>query len=65
MPRSKVDGWEAQGQFPSHDLFKRLGNLGLLGLTKPVKYGGQGLLGCMLVQATLIVDRFYIGSDDR
>ena len=29
--------------FPSHELFKKLGNLGFLGLNKPVEFGGQGL----------------------
>ena len=38
-----VDAWEADEMFPAHELFKKLGNLGLLGLTKPVEYGGAGL----------------------
>src|SRR5207249_80613 len=38
-----VDKWEEAGIFPAHELFKKLGNLGFLGLTKPVEYGGQGL----------------------
>ena len=38
-----VDEWEAAGRFPAHELFKKLGNLGLLGLNKPVEYGGLGL----------------------
>src|ERR1700674_2114983 len=38
-----VDEWEEAGIFPAHELFKKLGNLGFLGLTKPVEYGGQGL----------------------
>src|SRR5437762_10798159 len=38
-----VDEWEKAGQFPSHELFKKLGNLGFLGLNKPVEFGGQGL----------------------
>src|SRR5205823_7728932 len=38
-----VDAWEEAGIFPAHELFKKLGNLGFLGLTKPVEYGGQGL----------------------
>ncbi len=29
--------------FPAHQVFKRLGQLGLLGLTKPEEYGGAGL----------------------
>lgn len=38
-----VDAWEAQGRFPAHELFKKLGDLGFLGLNKPVEFGGQGL----------------------
>lgn len=38
-----VDQWEADGIFPAHELFKKLGNLGFLGLNKPVEFGGQGL----------------------
>jgi citronellyl-CoA dehydrogenase len=35
--------WEAAGQFPAHEVFKKLGNLGLLGLKYPEEYGGAGL----------------------
>ncbi len=38
-----VDEWEAAEIFPAHDVFKKLGNLGMLGLTKPEEYGGAGL----------------------
>ncbi|WP_024538964.1 acyl-CoA dehydrogenase family protein [Comamonas badia] len=38
-----VDTWEAAEIFPAHQVFKGLGDLGLLGLTKPVEYGGMGL----------------------
>jgi citronellyl-CoA dehydrogenase len=38
-----VDEWEKAGIFPAHEVFKKLGDLGFLGLTKPVEYGGQGL----------------------
>ncbi|GAB3658749.1 acyl-CoA dehydrogenase family protein [Ramlibacter alkalitolerans] len=38
-----VDAWEAAEIFPAHEVFKRLGQLGLLGLTKPEAYGGAGL----------------------
>src|SRR6476619_4098989 len=38
-----VDEWEAAEEFPAHQVFKRLGDLGMLGLTKPEKYGGMGL----------------------
>ncbi|HEX8035870.1 MAG TPA: acyl-CoA dehydrogenase family protein [Ktedonobacterales bacterium] len=38
-----VDEWEEAGAFPAHDLFKKMGDLGFLGLTYPEAYGGQGL----------------------
>ena len=38
-----VDQWENEGQYPAHKIFKILGNAGLLGINKPVEYGGQGL----------------------
>ena len=38
-----VDEWEAAEIFPAHEVFKGLGKLGLLGLTKPEAYGGMGL----------------------
>ena len=38
-----VDEWEAAEMFPAHEVFKKLGNLGLLGLTKPEAFGGAGL----------------------
>ena len=38
-----VDEWEEAEIFPAHEVFKKLGNLGLLGLTKPEEYGGAGL----------------------
>lgn len=38
-----VDEWEEAEIFPAHKVFKGLGDLGLLGVTKPVEYGGMGL----------------------
>ncbi len=38
-----VDEWEAAEIFPAHEVFKGLGQLGLLGLCKPEAYGGMGL----------------------
>ncbi|MEI6025241.1 MAG: acyl-CoA dehydrogenase family protein [Betaproteobacteria bacterium] len=38
-----VAAWEAAGEFPSHQVFKQLGNLGLLGLKYPEGFGGAGL----------------------
>lgn len=37
------DQWEADGIFPAHEVFKKMGDLGLLGIAKPVEYGGMGL----------------------
>jgi citronellyl-CoA dehydrogenase len=37
-----VDGWEEAGIFPAHELFPKLGALGLLGLEYDPAYGGQG-----------------------
>jgi len=38
-----VDEWEEAGRFPAHTLFKKMGDLGLLGICKPVEDGGSGL----------------------
>ncbi|MBW1819331.1 MAG: acyl-CoA dehydrogenase family protein [Deltaproteobacteria bacterium] len=38
----KVDEWE-ETTTPLHELFKKMGGLGLLGITYDEKYGGQGL----------------------
>jgi citronellyl-CoA dehydrogenase len=38
-----VDQWEAEGAFPAHELFAKLGKQGLLGVTKPSRYGGMEL----------------------
>ncbi len=38
-----VDEWEAAGAFPAHELFRKLGDLGFLGLNKPTEFGGLGL----------------------
>lgn len=37
------DQWEKEGIFPAHELFKKMGDLGLLGIAKPTEYGGMGL----------------------
>ena len=37
------DEWEAAGTFPMRELFKKMGGLGLLGISKPEEYGGMGL----------------------
>ena len=38
-----VEEWEEAGIFPAHEVFRKLGDLGLLGLTKPEAYGGAAL----------------------
>jgi citronellyl-CoA dehydrogenase len=38
-----AEEWEAAGIFPAHELFKKMGQQGLLGIHKPEKYGGQAL----------------------
>ena len=49
-----VEQWEEDEIFPAHEVFKGLGDLGLLGLTKPEAYGGAGLdysYGMAMVEA--------------
>lgn len=38
-----VDEWEEQGKAPLHDIFKKMGELGFLGIRYDTKYGGEGL----------------------
>ena len=38
-----ADEWEEREQFPSHELFKKLGDLGLLGIKYDPEFGGLGL----------------------
>lgn len=38
-----VDEWEQSGLFPAKALFKKMGDLGLLGISKPIENGGMGL----------------------
>ncbi len=38
-----IPEWEKANEFPSHQIFKKLGDLGLLGLKYPEEYGGLGL----------------------
>lgn len=38
-----VDDWEAAEIFPAHELFKKMGDAGFLGINKPQEYGGMGL----------------------
>ena len=38
-----VDEWEKAEIFPAHEVFKKMGKLGFLGITKPQAHGGLGL----------------------
>ena len=38
-----IDEWEKARIFPAHQVFKRAGELGMLGITYDAKYGGSGL----------------------
>jgi citronellyl-CoA dehydrogenase len=38
-----VKEWEAAGIWPAREVFKKMAKLGLLGISKPEKFGGQGL----------------------
>src|SRR5271156_4604106 len=37
-----VNEWEKEEIFPAHEVFKKMGDKGFLGITKPEKYGGAG-----------------------
>ncbi len=38
-----VDEWEEAKAFPAHEVFKKLGDAGFLGITRSLEYGGMGL----------------------
>ena len=38
-----VDQWEDEQAIPAHELFKKLGGAGFLGIARPVAWGGMGL----------------------
>jgi citronellyl-CoA dehydrogenase len=38
-----LPAWEKAGIFPAHQLFKKMGDLGLLGVKYPTEFGGLGL----------------------
>src|SRR6266849_959925 len=38
-----VDEWEQAGIFPAHELFKKMGSQGFLGIHKPETFGGLGV----------------------
>lgn len=37
-----IEEWEREEMYPAHDIFKKLGDLDLLGISKPEEYGGLG-----------------------
>ena len=38
-----TEQWEKEQMFPAHEVFKKFGDAGLLGINKPSEYGGLGL----------------------
>jgi citronellyl-CoA dehydrogenase len=38
-----VEDWEREGTWPAHEILKKMGDLGLLGIAKPEAVGGLGL----------------------
>ena len=58
-----VDEWEAAEIFPAHEVFRKMGQLGFLGITKPEAYGGMGMgIGVQANMATPALASF--GSDE-
>jgi citronellyl-CoA dehydrogenase len=39
----QIEAWEAAGIFPAKEIFRKAGDLGLLGIVYEEEYGGQGL----------------------
>jgi citronellyl-CoA dehydrogenase len=57
-----VKEWEEAGIFPAHEVMKKLGALGLLGITKPVEYGGLGLDYSYAVEFARALGNCHCGS---
>ena len=38
-----LEAWEREGSWPAHEVLKKMGDLGLLGICKPEEVGGLGL----------------------
>ena len=38
-----IEAWEKDGNWPAHEILKKMGDLGLLGICKPEEVGGLGL----------------------
>lgn len=57
-----VNEWEKDGRAPLHEVFKKMGDLGLLGIHKPTEYGGLGLDYSYNLAFAEEVGRTYGGS---
>jgi len=57
-----VNEWEKAGRAPLHDIFKKMGDLGLLGISKPVEFGGMGLDYSYQLAFAEEIGRAYGGS---
>jgi citronellyl-CoA dehydrogenase len=57
-----VDEWERAGAFPAHQLFKKMGQLGLLGISKPEAFGGMGLDYSYAIVATEELGTAHCGA---
>ncbi|WP_263144368.1 citronellyl-CoA dehydrogenase [Pseudomonas sp. RIT-PI-AD] len=57
-----VDEWERAGRFPIHDIFRKAGALGLLGISKPEAFGGLGLDYSYSVVAAEEFGRIHCGG---
>jgi citronellyl-CoA dehydrogenase len=57
-----VDAWEEAQIFPAHQVFKQMGDLGLLGINKPVEFGGLGLDYSFVAVATEALSAINCGG---
>jgi len=57
-----VNEWEKAGRAPLHEIFKKMGDLGLLGISKPVEFGGMGLDYSYQLAFAEEIGRAYGGS---
>jgi citronellyl-CoA dehydrogenase len=57
-----VDAWEEAQIFPAHQVFKQMGDLGLLGINKPVEFGGLGLDYSYVAVATEALAAIHCGG---
>ena len=54
-----VDEWEEAKSFPAHEVFKKFGDAGFLGVTKPPEYGGMGIDWSYAMGTGLSQQSFY------